>query len=436
MPGEQGVGSDCALTDGETDGGQIATTATGGNHQRYVVSADTQRRSAQVMALIVEIDGKIVTYARCGIELLHSTIEKSLEHHSLTQCLTFVSQMDKVSPLFNEAAYCLGVERLMGIIEVVPVRANVIRILLMELNRIASHLLGLTTGGVELAALTAMRLFGLRERVLSVFNTITGARMNQAYIRPGGLARDLPGEAISQIRDLLKLLPKRLEDMENRLKEDSLWKARTQGIGYFDLSMCIALGVTGPLLRSAGLPHDLRRAQPYCGYETYEFEVMTDTAGDVYSRYLIRVKEIQESLRIVEQCLDRLRPGPIVADHPKLAWLTHLALGPDDFGDSRKHLARIMGTSMEALIHHLNEDVRVPAGQVYVAVESPCGELGVHVVSDGGSQPYRVHYRDPSFTNLQAFAAICEGATIADVIAAIPSIDPLMRVADEDAGRG
>ncbi len=300
----------------------------------------------------------------------------------------------------------------------------------MELNRISSHLVALATGGMELGAITAM-LFGFRERelILSVFEKITGLRMNHAYIRPGGLIQDLPDDAAPAVRELLEILPKRLRDLENLLSENDIWKARTQGIGYLDLTGCIALGVTGPILRSTGLPHDLRRAQPYCGYENYEFDVITDGGCDSYGRYLIRVKEMHESLEIVEQCLDRLRPGPVMVEDRKIAWPADLALGPDGMGNSRQHIAKIMASSMEGLIHHfkiVTEGIRVPAGQVYVAVESPRGELGVHMVSDGGTRPYRVHYRDPSFSNLQAVAAMCEGGMVADVIAALASIDPVM----------
>jgi NADH-quinone oxidoreductase subunit D len=262
-----------------------------------------------------------------------------------------------------------------------------------------------------------------------VFEKITGLRMNHAYIRPGGLAADLPDDAIPAIRELLDILPKRLADLENLLTANYIWKARTEGIGYLNLTGCIALGVTGPVLRSTGLAHDLRRAQPYCGYENYQFEVITDTTCDAYGRYLIRVKEMKESQKIVEQCLDKLKPGPIMVDDKKIAWPADLALGADGLGNSPTHIARIMGTSMEALIHHfklVTEGFRVPAGQVYVAVESPRGELGVHMVSDGGTRPYRVHYRDPSFTNLQSVAAMGEGGMVADLISAVASIDPVM----------
>jgi len=264
---------------------------------------------------------------------------------------------------------------------------------------------------------------------LSQFEKITGLRMNHAYIRPGGLAQDPPPDSVGEIADLVKLLSKRLRDMENLLNDNYIWKARTQGVGYLDLTGCIALGVTGPCLRSTGLPYDLRRSEPYCGYENYEFDVITEDTCDSYGRYIIRVREMRESLKIVEQCLDKLRPGPIMVDDRKIAWPADLKVGPDGLGNSPEHIAKIMSTSMESLIHHfklVTEGIRVPAGQVYVAVESPRGELGVHMVSDGGTRPYRVHYRDPSFTNLQAVAAMCEGGMIADVITAVASIDPVM----------
>jgi NADH-quinone oxidoreductase subunit D len=220
-----------------------------------------------------------------------------------------------------------------------------------------------------------------------------------------------------------------LHEMDNLLSESAIWKARTRDVGYLDLTGCMALGVTGPCLRSTGLPHDLRRTEPYCGYENYEFDVISDDGCDAYGRYIIRVKEMWESVKIVEQCLDKLKPGPTMVEDRKIAWPADLKVGPDGLGNSPEHIEKIMNGSMEALIHHfklVTEGIRVPAGQVYVAVESPRGELGVHMVSDGGTRPYRVHYRDPSFTNLQAVAAMCEGGMVADVISAVASIDPVM----------
>jgi NADH-quinone oxidoreductase subunit D len=409
----------------------VAAARKGEVGERIVVNMGPQHPSTHgVLRLILEIEGETVTEARCGIGYLHTGIEKNLEYRTWTQGVTFVTRMDYLSPFFNETAYCLGVEQLLDITEDVPVRASVVRVMLMELNRISSHLVALATGGMELGAMTPM-FFGFRERelILNVFEAITGLRMNNAYIRPGGIATDLPDDGPQRVRDLLKILPGRLRELEDLLTENYIWKARTQGIGYLDLTGCMALGITGPVLRSTGLPHDLRKTQPYCGYETYDFDVVTDTGADCYGRYLIRIGEMHQSLRIVTQCLERLEPGPVMISDKKLAWPADLQLGPDGLGNSPAHIAKIMGTSMEGLIHHfklVTEGFRVPAGQVYVAVESPRGELGVHMVSDGGTRPYRVHYRDPSFTNLQAVAAMSEGAMVADVIAAVASIDPVM----------
>ena len=409
----------------------VAAARSGEAGERIVVNMGPQHPSTHgVLRLILEIEGETVTEARCGIGYLHTGIEKNLEYRTWTQGVTFVTRMDYLSPFFNETAYCLGVETLLGITADIPERASVIRVMLMEFNRISSHLVALATGGMELGAMTPM-FFGFRERelILTLFEAITGLRMNNAYIRPGGVAADLPEDGPDRIRELLRILPGRLHELSDLLTESYIWKARTQGVGYLDLTGCMALGITGPVLRSTGLPHDLRKSQPYCGYETYDFDVVTDTAADCYGRYLIRVGEMHESLKIVQQCLDRLEPGPVMIADKKLAWPADLQLGPDGLGNSPAHIAKIMGTSMEGLIHHfklVTEGFRVPAGQVYTAVESPRGELGVHMVSDGGTRPYRVHYRDPSFTNLQAVAAMCEGGMVADVIAAVASIDPVM----------
>lgn len=430
--GDARNGAETVVVVGGEDWDQVVAAAQQAEAgERIVVNMGPQHPSTHgVLRLILEIEGETVTEARCGIGYLHTGIEKNLEYRNWTQGVTFVTRMDYLSPFFNETVYCLGVEKLLGITEAIPERVNVIRVMMMELNRISSHLVALATGGMELGAMSAM-FYGFREReeILSVFELITGLRMNHAYIRPGGLAADLPDDAVPRLRELLTLLPKRLRDLEDLLNENYIWKARTQGIGYLDLVGCMALGITGPVLRSTGLPHDLRRAQPYCGYEHYEFDVITDDGCDAYGRYLIRVKEMRESIKIVEQCLDRLRPGPVMIEDQKLAWPAHLEVGPDGLGNSPAHIARIMGQSMEGLIHHfklVTEGIRVPAGQVYAAVESPRGELGVHMVSDGGTRPYRVHYRDPSFTNLQAVAAMCEGGMVADAISAVASIDPVM----------
>lgn len=402
-----------------------------GESERVIVNMGPQHPSTHgVLRLVLELEGETVTEARCGIGYLHTGIEKNLEFRTWTQGVTFVTRMDYLSPFFNETAYCLGVEELLGITDQIPERAQIIRVMMMELNRVSSHLVALATGGMELGALTAM-IFGFREResVLDLFELVTGLRMNSAYIRPGGVAQDLPAGAEKQIRDTIMALPRRMKDTTDLLVDNSIWMARTQGIGKLDLAGCMALGVTGPVLRSTGLPQDLRKTNPYCGYENYEFDVMTQTTSDAYGRFLIRLTEMEQSLNIVEQCLDRLQPGPVMVEDKKIAWPAQLSIGSDGQGNSLDHIRHIMGESMEALIHHfklVTEGFQVPAGQVYSAVESPRGELGVHIVSDGSTRPYRVHYRDPSFTNLQAVAAMCEGGQIADVVAAVASIDPVM----------
>ncbi|MDB1090250.1 NADH-quinone oxidoreductase subunit D [Streptomyces sp. ACA25] len=413
------------------DWDELARAATEADDEKIIVNMGPQHPSTHgVLRLILEIDGETVTEARCGIGYLHTGIEKNLEFRNWTQGTTFVTRMDYLTPFFNEAAYCLGVERLLGITDDIPDRASILRVLLMELNRLSSHFVAIATGGMELGATTVM-IYGFRDRehCLDLFEVITGLRMNHAFIRPGGLAQDLPPGAVDQVRDFVKLMRKNLVEYDKLCSGNPVFKARLQDIGYLDLAGCLALGATGPILRSAGLPHDLRKSDPYCGYETYDFEVPTTDTCDSYGRFLLRLEEMRQSLDLVEQCLDRLEPGPVMVGDKKIAWPAQLALGPDGLGNSLDHIKKIMGTSMEALIHHfklVTEGFRVPAGQVYAAVESPKGELGVHMVSDGGTRPYRVHFRDPSFTNLQAMAAMCEGGQVADVIVAVASIDPVM----------
>lgn len=407
------------------------TVAPEGETERIVVNMGPQHPSTHgVLRLILEIEGESVTEARCGIGYLHTGIEKNMEYRSFTQGVTYATRMDYLAPFYNEAVYCLAVEKLLGVTEQIPERATIIRVIMMELNRISSHLVALATGGMELGALTAMT-FGFRERelVLELFELITGLRMNNAYIRPGGVAVDFPADGEQQIRETIPLLRKRLKDTANLLVDNSIWMGRTSGVGYLDLTGCMALGISGPILRATGFPHDLRKSQPYCGYETYEFDVVTEDTCDAYGRFLIRIYEMEQSLRIVEQALDRLKPGPVMIADKKIAWPSQLSVGSDGQGNSLDHIREIMSESMEALIHHfklVTEGFRVPTGQVYTAIESPRGELGCHLVSSGGTRPYRVHFRDPSFTNLQSVAAMCEGGQIADVIAAVASIDPVM----------
>jgi len=399
--------------------------------ERIVVNMGPQHPSTHgVLRLVLELEGETVTGLRPVIGYLHTGIEKNTEFRTWTQGVTFVTRADYVAPLFNEAAYCLAVEKLLGITDEVPERATVIRVLLMELNRVSSHYIWAATGGMEMGALTAMTNgFRDRELILDVFEAITGLRMNHAYFRPGGLAQDLPPGATEKVQELLDVLPGRIDGLEKLLTENPIWKARLATTGYLDTQACLALGLTGPLLRSTGLPWDLRRTQPYCGYETYDFDVITETEGDNYARYLVRIREMRESLKIAQQCLDRLEPGPVMVADKKIALPSQLAVGGDGLGNSLDYIREIMGTSMEALIHHfklVTEGFRVPPGQVYVPIENPKGELGFHLVSGGGTRPHRVHFREPSFVNLQAAPAMCEGSYIADIIASVASIDPVM----------
>jgi NADH-quinone oxidoreductase subunit D len=402
--------------------------------ERVVLNMGPQHPSTHgVLRLMLELEGETITELRCGIGYLHTGIEKNMEYRSWTQGVTFVTRMDYLSPLFNETVYCLGVEKLLGITEDLPERATVIRVLMMELNRISSHMVALGTGALELGAMAPMFFtFREREKVLEIFEQVTGLRMNMAYIRPGGVAQDLPEAMTGQIRTLVKDLRKNFKDNATLLVGNSIWMKRTKDIGYLDLAGCITLGVTGPVLRATGMPWDLRKTEPYCGYENYDFDVITADTSDVYGRFLIRMQELEQSLRIIEQCcdkLDKLEGAPVMVADKKIAWPAQLSIGSDGVGNSLDHIRQIMGTSMESLIHHfklVTEGFRVPAGQVYTAVESPRGELGAHIVSDGGTRPYRVHFRAPSFSNLQSTSAMCEGSLIADVVGAVASIDPVM----------
>ncbi|CAB4922323.1 unannotated protein [freshwater metagenome] len=416
------------------DWNELVTEIGATKEERIVVNMGPQHPSTHgVLRLVLELEGETVTEVRCGIGYLHTGIEKNIEYRSWTQGVTFVTRMDYLSPLFNETAYCLATEKLLGITNDVPERASAIRVLMMELNRISSHMVALGTGALELGAITPMFFaFRERERVLDIFEMISGLRMNMAYIRPGGVQQDLPEGATQKIRETVKEMRKAFKDNSTLLIGNSIWMKRTEGIGYLDLAGCTTLGITGPVLRSTGLPWDLRKTQPYCGYENYDFDVVTTDTCDVYGRFLIRMNELEQSLRLIEQAcdkLDKLSGAPVMVADKKIAWPAQLAMGGDGLGNSLNHIREIMGTSMESLIHHfklVTEGFRVPAGQVYAAVESPRGELGAHIVSDGGTRPYRMHFREPSFNNLQSTSAMCEGSMVADIIGAVASIDPVM----------
>lgn len=416
------------VTGGDWDS-LLDSVSTDEHDDRIVINMGPQHPSTHgVLRLVLELEGETVTQARSVIGYLHTGIEKNCEYRNWTQGVTFVTRMDYLAPLFNEAAYCLGVEKLLEV--EAPRRAQLIRVLLMEINRIGSHLVCLATGGMELGALTGMTAgFREREEVLHLLEYLTGLRMNHAYIRPGGLAQDLPEDWKEKVTDFVKVMKSRLPDYDKLLTGQPIWKQRLEGVGYLPVDGCLALGATGPILRSAGLPWDQRKIEPYSCYEEFDFEVPTATEADCYARYRLRVAEIHESIKIIEQAVRKIEPGPVMVEDRKIAWPAQLSIGSDGMGNSLEHVRKIMGQSMESLIHHfklVTEGFHVPPGQVYSCVESPRGELGYHLVSDGGTRPVRVHVRDPSFVNLQTMPAMSEGGMVADVIAAVASIDPVM----------
>ncbi|MBN2177308.1 MAG: NADH-quinone oxidoreductase subunit D [Demequinaceae bacterium] len=401
--------------------------------QRIVVNMGPQHPSTHgVLRVMLEIEGELITEARAGVGYLHTGIEKNMEWRTWSQGPTFCTRMDYLSSMFQETVFCLGVEKLLGVTDDVPARASVLRILMMELNRISSHLVSLGAGGNELGATTIMTTaFLAREDALRIIEAISGLRMNNAYIRPGGVAVDAPEAIIDEIRAFDGKMKAKIGELSDLMLKNPFFLSRTKGIANLNLSGCMTLGITGPLLRSAGLPYDVRKATPYCGYETYDFQVPVSDDADAFSRTVLRIEEVYESLKIISQCADRLEaePGPVMIADKKIAWPAQLTLGPDGQGNSLEHIRTIMGTSMEALIHHfklVTQGFRVPAGQVWQTVEAPRGELGVHLVSDGGTKPYRAHFRDPSFNNLQALSLLCEGGQLADVVVALASLDPVL----------
>jgi len=383
-----------------------------------------------VLRMILTLDGEQVVDNQPVIGYLHTGIEKNVEYRPWVLGVTFVTRMDYLASLHNELAYCLAVEKLLGVTEEVPERASAIRIALTELNRISSHLVWLATGGLELGSTTAM-IFGFRERegIHDILEFVTGNRMNHAFIRPGGLAQDVPEGFEERVTQLCGELDGKIDEFEDLLTHNPIWVERNSGVGLLTAEQCFDLGVTGPMLRSAGVAHDLRKASPYCGFEQYEFDIPVADTGDAYGRYLVRVQEMRESLKIVRQVIAALPGGPVMVADRKIAWPAQLALGPDGLGNAKSYVSKIMGQSMEALIHHfklVTEGFVVPPGQVYQAVESPRGELGYHVTSNGTNKPYRVRVRDPSFLHIGTLPILTHGLMVADVIAAVASVDPVM----------
>ena len=381
--------------------------------ERMIINMGPQHPSTHgVLRLQLELEGEIIRRSKPIIGYLHTGMEKTAEQLNFSQGGTNVTRMDYLAPFHNELGYSLAVERLLGI--EVPPRAAAMRVLLTELNRVSSHLVALATNGMDVGAISMM-LYGFREResILAFFEKTTGLRMNHNFIRPGGLAADLPVGWKDDVAAILEDIPARLAQYDDLLKDNPIWILRTRGVGVISAEEAIAYGITGPPLRAAGVKWDLRKEFPYSGIEKYEFEVPIGTQGDVYDRYRVRVDEIHESLKIVEQVMDSMQKGDYRVDDRKV---------------TPPPRARI-DESMEALIHHFKlftEGFKVPAGETYVAVESPRGELGFYVVSDGEAKPYRMHTRGPSFANLQALPITMADSLMADTVATIASMDPVM----------
>jgi NADH-quinone oxidoreductase subunit D len=362
-----------------------------------------------VLRLVLELDGEVVVRCVPHIGYLHTGIEKGLESKRYQQGIPLTDRLDYLAPLSNNLAYVLAIEKALGI--TVPERAQTIRVLLTELTRIKSHLVWLGTHALDVGAMSVFfYCFREREQILDMYEAVSGQRMMSTYFRVGGLVADLPPGFEQQVQAFLAAFPDRLADYEALLTQNPLWRQRTVGIGTISREDAIALGLSGPALRACGVAYDVRKAHPYSGYERYQFDVPLGKAGDVYDRYMVRMAEMRQSHRITLQALARLKPGPINVADPKL-------LPPP------RHLLK---KSMEALIHHFklySEGFSVPPGEVYQAIEAPKGELGVYLVSDGSARPYRVHYRAPSFVNLQALSRMVEGRFVADVVAVIGSLD-------------
>ena len=362
-----------------------------------------------VLRLILELDGEEVVRCLPDIGFLHTGIEKNMEAKTYLKALVMTDRMDYLNPLGNNLTYCLAVEKLCGID--VPDRAQVIRVLCAELQRISSHLVWLGTSAMDLNASSILiYCFRDRERLLDIFELLGGQRMMTSYIRPGGVWRDLPDEFVQAVEDFLEYLPAKLSDYERLLTRNPLFLRRTVDVGIIAADQALARGMTGASLRGSGVNYDVRRAFPYCGYEHYDFDVPLEDGCDVYARYRVRMSEFKQSMRIISQALSMLKPGPVMTDDHRFA--------PPPRSD--------LGRSMEAVINHFKywtEGFSAPEGEVYLATESPRGELGCYLVGDGGAQPSRVHFRTPSFHNLQSLPYMAEGYLVADLVAMIGSID-------------
>ena len=416
------VGSVLRLS--EADAARMSADAPVGAHeyhddQTMIINMGPQHPSTHgVLRLMLELQGETVLRSKPIIGYLHTGMEKTGETLTYMQGGTNVTRMDYVSPLNNELVFSLAVEKLLGIDTEIPDRAVWMRMLLSELNRMSSHLLFMATNGMDLGAVSMM-LYGWREReeVLRFFQKVTGLRMNHNFIRPGGLAADLPAGWRDDVLAILDMLPERLAEYDTLMTGQPIWRDRLQGVGVITPQEAMALGATGPILRSTGLAWDLRRDMPYLHYDEMEFDVIVGQYGDCFDRFAIRLNEIRESMKIVRQVLDRMPSGDYRIQNKKV---------------TPPPRARI-DESMEALIHHFKiftEGFKVPEGEVYVAIESPRGEIGCYIASDGSPKPYRMHVRAPSFVNIQTLPHMMRNCLVADAVAIISSVDPVLGEVD------
>jgi NADH-quinone oxidoreductase subunit D len=384
--------------------------AEGARDQHMVLNMGPQHPSTHgVLRLVLELDGEIVVRLYPEIGYLHTGIEKTCEAKFYQQVVPLTDRVDYLGPLANNLCYCLAVEKLLQL--EIPERAQWIRVLLTELTRINSHLIWLGTHAMDIGALTVfLYTFREREDILRIFEMVAGQRMMTSYFRIGGLAMEPPLDMFDRIRKFISTFPEKIDEYSNLLTGNPIFYNRLKGVGYISAEDAVALAVTGPVMRASGIDFDLRRDMPYSGYEKFQFKVPTSTDGDCWARYLVRLEEMRESVKIIQQALDGMPEGPVKADAPKIV-----------LPDREK-----MKTQMEALIHHfkiVTEGFNVPAGEVFQMIESGHGQVGYYVVSDGTAKPYRVHMRYPGFATLQALETMCQGRMIADVVAVIGSID-------------
>ncbi|GIV90237.1 MAG: NADH-quinone oxidoreductase subunit D 2 [Chloroflexus sp.] len=399
---------------------QIIEPAVAGRTETMVLNMGPHHPSTHgVLRLVLELDGEVVVNVAPDVGYLHTGIEKTMESKTYQKAVVLTDRMDYLAPLSNNLCYALAVEKLLGI--EIPERAQIARVLLTELQRIASHLVWLGTHALDLAAMSVfLYAFREREQILDIFELVSGARMMTSYFRIGGLAYDLPADFIPTVEQFLAIMPSRIDEYEDLLTANPLWLERTVGVGVIDAQSAIALGLTGANLRATGVAYDVRKAMPYSGYETYSFEIPVGKNGDIYDRYRVRVAEMRQSVKIVQQATERLRelgPGPVITPDRKVA--------PPP--------KREITESMESLIHHFKlwtEGFKPPRGDAYVSIESPRGILGCYVVSDGSPKPWRVHFRAPSFINLQSLAHMAKGRLVADLVALIASLDPVLGEVD------